>query len=216
MPHHPFHWSSGHSPRIGPEHVAPKNPRPDAGHAAHREIIVDARRAVRAANHRLKRARRKKPPGSATPPTPSGFCGSCRGPAPKPSRETEKQLTRSLDPGDGVFMGMKGIGPRESHNLPTHDRRRCGPVTKNFFGRAPNELRPWMGLLGIPPAIRTRSRIPDFDFRGVRGQTAGSASNLRGKPVVGRRNELKRPISPASSETTLRASWADSRPAHHF
>src|SRR5258705_7400252 len=54
-------------------------------------------------------------PCSSSPPTPSGFSRSCRGPAPYPSSEIAKLWTRSLDMESSVcFICVELVAPKST------------------------------------------------------------------------------------------------------
>src|SRR5712691_8769797 len=78
------------------EHVATQNPRANPGQSLRRDVIIDARLATCVAVHLLPGARGEEPVHQGEPPTPIGFSRSWFGPAPKPSIETAKLLTRSF------------------------------------------------------------------------------------------------------------------------
>src|SRR5882762_7671230 len=57
-------------------------------------------------------------PCSSSPPTPSGFTRSCRGPAPYPSSEIAKLWTRSLDMESSVFICVELVAPKSTGKGP--------------------------------------------------------------------------------------------------
>jgi len=95
-PHQPFHESSFHGPRTGPNMVAAEDPGADVLEGARRPLVVDAgRAAVLTAVHFLEGARGKNQPKISSPRTPRGCCKSWRGPALNPSSETANAATRT-------------------------------------------------------------------------------------------------------------------------
>src|SRR5262245_15129636 len=129
LPHHPFHESpSFHGPRDAVNMFRPMI------HAPRFAIARDAKSSSMpvsppsfppiAWNMRVGKIHS----WSASPPTPSGSSRRCRGPAPKPSSDTEYAATRSLDMGPpgsrpGCYCPERPRAIRESSSMtPCTDR----------------------------------------------------------------------------------------------